>query len=63
MAEDKSELCLFEVDKELAENYAEGDEFAWDELTGRSVDLTTRDDGDKTDYADDEDKDDEEADR
>lgn len=62
MAEDKSELCLFEVDKELAENYAEGDEFAWDELTGRSVDLTTRDDGDKTDYADDEDKDDEEAD-
>lgn len=60
MAEDKSELCLFEVDKELAENYAEGDEFAWDELTGRSVDLTTRDDGDKTDYADD--KDDEEAD-
>lgn len=62
MAEDKSELCLFEVDKELAENYAEGDEFAWDELTGRSVDLTTRDDGDKTDYADDEDKDNEEAD-
>lgn len=62
MAEDKSELCLFEVDKELAENYAEGDEFAWDELTGRSVDLTTRDDGDKTDYADDEDKDDEDAD-
>lgn len=62
MAEDKSELCLFEVDKELAENYAEGDEFAWDELTGRSVDLTTRDDGDKTDYADNEDKDDEEAD-
>lgn len=62
MAEDKSELCLFEVDKELAENYAEGDEFAWDELTGRSVDLTTRDDGDKTDYADDEDKDDEESD-
>ena len=62
MAEDKSELCLFEVDKELAENYSEGDEFAWDELTGRSVDLTTRDDGDKTDYADDEDKDDEEAD-
>lgn len=58
MAEDKSELCLFEVDKELAENYAEGDEFAWDELTGRSVDLTTRDDGDKTDYADDEGADD-----
>lgn len=62
MAEDKSELCLFEVDKELAENYAEGDEFAWDELTGRSVDLTTRDDGDKTDYADEENKDDEDAD-
>lgn len=53
MAEDKSELCLFEVDKELAENYAEGDEFAWDEITGRSVDLTTRDDGDHNDYSDD----------
>lgn len=62
MAEDKSELCLFEVDKELAENYSEGEEFAWDEITGRSVDLTTRDDGNKTDYAedDDDDKDDDE---
>lgn len=58
MAEDKSELCLFEVDKELAENYAEGDEFAWDEITGRSVDLTTRDDGDHNDYSDDGDDDD-----
>lgn len=54
MAEDKSELCLFEVDKELAENYSEGEEFAWDEITGRSVDLTTRDDGNKTDYAEDD---------
>ena len=58
MAEDKSELCLFEVDKELAENYEEGDEFAWDEITGRSVDLTTRDDGDHNDYSDDGDDDD-----
>lgn len=58
MAEDKSELCLFEVDKELAENYAEGDEFAWDEITGRSVDLTTHDDGDHNDYSDDGDDDD-----
>lgn len=54
MAEDKSELCLFEVDKELAENYSEDEEFAWDEITGRSVDLTTRDDGNKTDYAEDD---------
>lgn len=54
MAEDKSELCLFEVDKELAENYSEGEEFAWDEITGRSVDLTTRDDGNKTDYVEDD---------
>lgn len=54
MAEDKSELCLFEVDKELAENYSESEEFAWDEITGRSVDLTTRDDGNKTDYAEDD---------
>lgn len=54
MAEDKSGLCLFEVDKELAENYSEGEEFAWDEITGRSVDLTTRDDGNKTDYAEDD---------
>ena len=57
MAEDKSELCLFEVDKELAENYSEGEEFAWDEITGRSVDLTTRDDGNKTDYAEDDEDD------
>lgn len=54
MAEDKSELCLFEVDKELAENYSEDEEFAWDEITGRSVDLTTRDDGNKTDYVEDD---------
>lgn len=50
MAEEKKELSLFEVDKEVAEKYVEGEEFAWDEITGRSIDLTTRDDGDKHTY-------------
>ena len=62
MAEEKKELSLFEVDKEVAENYVEGEEFAWDEITGRSIDLTTRDDGDKHTYDDDEDEDDKEDD-
>ena len=62
MAEEKKELSLFEVDKEVAEKYVEGEEFAWDEITGRSIDLTTRDDGDKHTYEDDEDEDDKEDD-
>lgn len=47
---EKKELTLFEVDKCTAEQYVEEKEFGWDELTGRSIDLTTRDDGDHTDY-------------
>ena len=52
MKENK-ELCVYEVDKKTVCECDDCDceDFAWDEITGRSIDLTTRDDGDKTDHA------------
>ena len=54
--EEKKEVCVYDVDKEDVEcdDECECDNFAWDEITGRSIDLTTRDDGDKNDYSADE---------
>lgn len=50
-------VILYEISKETVDSFSENDEFAWDEITGKSIDLTTRDDGDNTEYADDEDED------
>lgn len=49
---EKKKLDVYEVDKKKAENYCEEIEFDWDELTGRSVGLTDRDNGDHNDWDD-----------
>ena len=50
---EKKEICVYDVDKDEVDcdDDCDCEDFAWDEITGRSIDLTTRDDGNRTDYA------------
>lgn len=45
-----NDITLFEIPKTAVLSFEDSGEFAWDEITGISIDLTNRDDGWKSEY-------------